>query len=215
MPYLTPNTLPAQFQCRSLFFPATVEWAAIVQGALLELTYAHNFEQYGAITPEECAAVFSDMSDRFAYDQGVCRVVGELILYAGATSPDSRWLLCDGSSLVRADYPDLFSVIGTLYGAADSLHFNLPDLQDRVPMGVGGNTLATQIGEATHTLTSAEMPVHSHSEVIATPFVADITTPTAPVAQVGAGVTGTAGGGAAHNNIQPSLVLNYFIVAAT
>jgi microcystin-dependent protein len=39
----------------------------------------------------------------------------------------SGLLLCDGSSVLRADYPELFDVIGTIYGNVDSTHFNLPD----------------------------------------------------------------------------------------
>ena len=38
------------------------------------------------------------------------------------------YLLCNGASLVRASYAALFSAIGTIYGAADGSHFNLPDL---------------------------------------------------------------------------------------
>lgn len=86
--------------------------------------------------------------------------------YAGATPP-SGWLLCDGSSLLRTDYPDLFAAIGTKYGSADGLHFNVPDCRGRVPVGKDGTAefldLGTTGGEKAHTLTSAEMPSHYHS----------------------------------------------------
>lgn len=215
MPYLTPNTLPADTICRVLFIPNDLDWLAQVTGALQELTFSRNWTPYGAVTVDQAVQAMTDMFDQFCFDQGVCRVVGELILFAGPASPDSRWLLCDGASLLRSTYPTLFAVIGTAYGAVDGTHFSLPDLRDRVPMGVGTNALAAQIGSSTHTLTSAEMPAHTHTEITATPFVGDVTTPTAPVAQVGAGITGSAGGGGAHNNIQPSLAVNYFIVALT
>ena len=42
------------------------------------------------------------------------------------------YLLCNGASLLRASYPALFSAIGTIYGAADGSHFNLPDYRDRM-----------------------------------------------------------------------------------
>jgi microcystin-dependent protein/prefoldin subunit 5 len=42
--------------------------------------------------------------------------------------PDG-YLACDGSSLLQADYPDLYAVIGEQFGSDDSLSFNLPDLR--------------------------------------------------------------------------------------
>lgn len=48
-------------------------------------------------------------------------------------TPPGGWLEEDGASLVRATYPDLFAVIGTMYGAADGTHFNLPDARGRLP----------------------------------------------------------------------------------
>lgn len=51
------------------------------------------------------------------------------------------WLLCDGSAVSRIDFGALFSVIGTYWGAGDGINtFNLPNLQDRFP--VGANTLS-------------------------------------------------------------------------
>lgn len=38
----------------------------------------------------------------------------------------SGWLLCDGSSVPTASYPELFSAIGYLYGGSEN-NFNLPD----------------------------------------------------------------------------------------
>ena len=46
----------------------------------------------------------------------------------GGTSAPGGWLLCNGSSLLRADYPVLFAVIGTSYGSIDGSHFTLPNL---------------------------------------------------------------------------------------
>lgn len=68
-----------------------------------------------------------------------------------------------GQSLLRADHPELFAEWGTTYGAVDGTHFNAPDLQDRFIIGVGfTNALGVAGGEATHVLTQAEMPSHSH-----------------------------------------------------
>jgi microcystin-dependent protein len=61
--------------------------------------------------------------------------VGTLIDFAGATAP-TGYLVCDGSSVSRTTYADLFAVIGTLYGAGDgSTTFGLPNLIDRVKQG--------------------------------------------------------------------------------
>lgn len=60
------------------------------------------------------------------------------IQMTGRSTPDTGWLMCDGSSVLRADYLDLFNVIGTAFGAADGTHFNLPDMRGKFPRGVAG-----------------------------------------------------------------------------
>lgn len=72
---------------------------------------------------------------------------GAVIPYAGASAP-TGFLLCDGSSLVRASYADLFSAIGTAFGAADGSHFNIPDMRSRVPLGAGAGTFVTTFAAA-------------------------------------------------------------------
>ena len=48
-------------------------------------------------------------------------------------TPPTGWLEEDGASLVRATYPALFALIGTMHGAADGTHFNLPDMRGKFP----------------------------------------------------------------------------------
>lgn len=234
MPYLTPENNPTNLVCRVLLIPDDVQWLAIVNGALSELTYRFNFEQYGSVTPDECVERFSEMVDNVAYDRGVCRVVGEIIPFAGDTSPNTDWLVCDGSSLLRADYPDLFAVIGVVYGATDGTHFNIPDLRGRIPLGVGSApslssyVLGANGGEETHTLTTSEAPSHSHSdsghshtEGNASPTLIAIGAGVPAASAIpSVGVTGSgfanlsnSGGGGAHNNLQPYLAVNYLIVS--
>lgn len=89
--------------------------------------------------------------------------VGEIYMYAGSVAP-SGFLLCDGSSVSRSTYAELFDVIGTNFGQGDgSTTFGIPDLRGRVIVGASANhSLAETGGEETHQLVSAEIPVHSH-----------------------------------------------------
>ena len=77
---------------------------------------------------------------------------GIVMPFAGSTAPQG-YLLCDGSAVSRTDYADLFTAIGTTYGAGDeSTTFNLPNLSGRVVLGVSqSHALGTTGGEATHT----------------------------------------------------------------
>jgi len=222
MAYLTPDTIPADTICRVLFIPNSQEFLANVTGALQLLTFPESFVEFGLLTPDQTAAAYVDMFDQFCFNQGVCRMIGEIIAYAGPTSPDSRWLPCDGSSLLRVDYPDLFNVIGTVYGAADSSHFSVPDLCGRTAVGLGTGSglsprsLGDSFGEETHVLTTGELASHSHttgnSAVLGTsaPPPLDALGPNPFTA-----FTGNTGNDDPHNNMQPSLAINYLIVALT
>jgi len=54
----------------------------------------------------------------------------------GGTAAPPGYLLCDGTSYARADYADLFNVIGTAYGTADGSSFNVPDMQGMFVRGI-------------------------------------------------------------------------------
>jgi hypothetical protein len=60
-----------------------------------------------------------------------------MVAYFGRSSPPSdRWLVCDGSAVSRAQYPELFAAIGTRYGVGNgSTTFNLPAAMERVAWG--------------------------------------------------------------------------------
>lgn len=150
------------------------------------------------------------------------------IIQTAAASARPGWMLCQGQSLLRSDYPSLFSAIGTIYGAADSTHFSLPDLRGRVALGSGTATGAAgatahalgQIsGEETHALTVAEIPSHRHN--VRAPSSANGANQIMVPSYAGTGTedgasntgqpTEAAGGGGAHNNMQPYVVLNYII----
>lgn len=103
---------------------------------------------------------------------------GTIMSWSNSTVP-SGFLECDGSAVSRTTYADLFAVVGTDYGSGDgSTTFNLPDMQDRTTVGAstsksysttGGNESETPTGSVTvdnHTLTSSQMPTHSHNTSI-------------------------------------------------
>lgn len=88
--------------------------------------------------------------------------------YAGTSIPE-RWMKCEGQTLSRTDYSELFSVIGTAYGSGDgSTTFNLPNLEGRFPIGYKSsdtdfNMLGKKGGSKTHTQTENEIAPHTHT----------------------------------------------------
>jgi microcystin-dependent protein len=149
---------------------------------------------------------------------------GSITMFAGSSAPEG-YLLCQGQAVSRSTYSDLFAVIGTTYGSGDnSTTFNVPNLEGRVPVGLDTsqtefNVLGETGGAKTHTLTSGEMPSHVHDQyVTASPggYIdgRESWTGDKLVAPYPSGITtGSSGGGGAHNNLQPYIVLNYIIKA--
>jgi microcystin-dependent protein len=92
---------------------------------------------------------------------------GAVLPYAGSVAPQ-YFLLCNGQSLLTADYPDLFAAIGYSYGGSGA-NFNLPNFKGRVPVGLDStqiefDALGETGGAKTHTLTEAQMPSHTHTQ---------------------------------------------------
>lgn len=94
---------------------------------------------------------------------------GVINMWATTTAPTS-WLLCDGTAVSRTTYAALFAVISTTYGTGDgSTTFNVPNLKGKVPVGrdsadTSFDTMGELGGSKTHTLSSAEMPIHTHTQ---------------------------------------------------
>ena len=98
-------------------------------------------------------------------------VVGTMQIYAGSDVPEG-YLLCDGQEISREEYADLFATIGTTWGAGDgATTFNVPDMREVAPVGVGASTRA----ESTHDAFTLgefkddQMQSHNHSATVGGP----------------------------------------------
>nr|DAH86691.1 MAG TPA: tail collar domain [Caudoviricetes sp.] len=161
--------------------------------------------------------------------------IGSIVAFSGENIPNG-WLLCDGSVVSRTTYSELFNAIGLNYVEdgvewLDEERFPLPNAKGRTLVGKDStdtdfNTLGKTAGEKTHTLTVNEMASHTHDVAIAVNntvpggaryFFNSAGTTSAPISDTAAwsnSLTAKAtGGGQAHNNLQPSLTLNYIIKA--
>ncbi|WP_372788778.1 phage tail protein [Paraconexibacter sp.] len=160
--------------------------------------------------------------------------IAEIRVFAGNFAPRG-WAFCDGQLLPLAQNTALFSLLGTTYGGDGRTTFALPNLKDRAPLGprrapgLSLYALGESGGEATVTLVQTQIPAHTHT-VKAVPDPAEVQAP-APdraFARSGPGFAYQSnsstnlvpmanqalspnGGGQAHDNRQPLLVLNYII----
>jgi microcystin-dependent protein len=153
--------------------------------------------------------------------------VGEIRMFAGNFAPID-WMLCQGQLLSIAEYTTLFQLIGTTYGGDGQTTFQLPDLRGRFPLHQGdGFTLGETDGTETVTLTSLQIPTHTH-QAVCSPGGGNSGTPvgnywcTDPAGATaaynesdGSGMAGAAvgmtGGDQPHDNMSPFLVVNFII----
>jgi microcystin-dependent protein len=154
--------------------------------------------------------------------------LGELRVFSFEFAPRG-WAFCDGQTLPINQNQALFSLLGTFYGGNGETTFQLPNLQGRVPLHVGGTLgieQGEQIGEEIHTLNLPELAAHTHL-VGASSAGASTTNPAGNVLAASGdtvytssgppsvslapqSITG-AGGGQPHENRQPYLVLSVCI----
>ncbi|MCB9793816.1 MAG: phage tail protein [Alphaproteobacteria bacterium] len=93
--------------------------------------------------------------------------IAQIVMFAGTFAPRG-WAFCDGQLLPISTYTALFSLVGTTYGGDGRTTFALPDLRGRVPMhpgtgpGLSSRRQGDRGGRETITLSSAQLPAHSH-----------------------------------------------------
>lgn len=154
------------------------------------------------------------------YDDASNYIAGRVFAYAGTDEPIGC-LLCDGRAVSRTTYWELFDAIGTTYGAGDgSSTFNLPNIESRTIIGESDSyALGATGGEEKHTLVSSEIP-----SVLYTGYRASEPTDRTEYGTFSGlwryGSTQTdsivptlvnSGGDQPHNNMQPYIVMRYFI----
>ncbi|BBB69113.1 microcystin dependent MdpB family protein [Undibacterium sp. YM2] len=128
------------------------------------------------------------------------------VLAVGFNYPPRGWLFCNGQTVPISQNSAMFALLGTMYGGDGQNTFGIPDLRGRVVVGSqaqgpglqnvvqgerAGSNNATVIsnGTATISLTTANMPSHTHTGTVTLDSITASTT-----INVG---TGTNGGVAA------------------
>jgi microcystin-dependent protein len=144
--------------------------------------------------------------------------------------PPKGWALTDGQLLPINQNQALFSLLGTTFGGDGRVNFALPDLRGRTPIHVGAShTLGERGGEQAHTLSIAEIPMHTHvanaSSLNANAPVPNnagtgllqaaspdqIYGPAQNLVAMAPGTVANVGGSQAHLNMQPFLTLSFCI----
>lgn len=157
--------------------------------------------------------------------------VGEIRMFAGNFAP-SGWLFCEGQLIAISENETLFNLIGTTYGGDGQQTFALPDLRGRVPIhfgagpGLSSRVLAETGGLEQVTLTTNQMPSHTHSfaaslsaatsnnsagAVLATSPSVRVLSGFAPDNQLNTAAILQTGGNQPHDNFQPYLCVNFII----
>lgn len=231
--YLTPDVFtPANYICGRLRIPDNELFLAAVMGALGDLVKESSWEPFGTMSAEDTAYLALTMLNDFIIHRGTC-MLGTIVAIA-TSDPPTGCLICDGGTYLRVDYPDLYALLLPAY-QTDADHFTTPDLRGQVVIGAGFTlhsvtyNPADVLGEYDHTLITDEMPAHSHTNTPHSHTTEAFLNTTVPAGvdpipasfMVGfpstTGLSGVAidntGNDAPHNNVQPSLALQYAIVA--
>ena len=158
--------------------------------------------------------------------------VGEIRMFAGNFAPRG-WAFCDGQLLAVSQNDALFSLLGTIYGGDGRTTFGLPDVRGRVPLhqgsgpGLSPRRLGSKSGAEKVTLTTNQMPSHTHtlsgSSNVATEsdpqnnLLAETVAPaslyraTQPSLSLSSKSINSEGGSRSHTNLMPFLCINYII----
>lgn len=121
---------------------------------------------YGMLSVSRDPIINSEVATKNYVDSR--HVVGD-IKYSVHSTNHLGWLICDGSSISRSDYAELFNIIGTSFGSDSSTTFNIPNCKGKVlgaigtGIGLTARSIGDLVGEETHTMTLNELVTHSHT----------------------------------------------------
>jgi len=206
-------------------------------GALSSTGFVAHDNMQPSLTVKFCIATQGVFPNREEVDAD--QFIGEIRIFAFDFEPGG-WASCDGRRMPIASNTPLFKILGPDFGGDGRAFFNLPSLQARLPMGVGAGPGLTPrlngepVGTDTVTLDHSQMPKHNHSVTAQDALGSQSSPENAVLAQGGKpdgrdtvplhtyaplppdklmhGQTiSLAGGGQAHENRQPHLVLNICI----
>jgi microcystin-dependent protein len=156
--------------------------------------------------------------------------VGEIRM-VGFNFPPVGWAFCDGQLLPISENDVLFTLIGTTYGGDGQTTFALPDLQGRMPIhqgqgpGTSNYTIGEKAGVETVTLTTNQIPAHTHpplaqtqagnqpspqNNVWASSSLNQFQPPSANTAMNTQLISAT-GGSQPHDNMMPFLTISFII----
>jgi len=152
--------------------------------------------------------------------------IGEIRMFAGNFAPVG-WAFCNGAIIPIDQNDALFNLIGTTYGGDGQTTFALPNLQSQVPVHVGpGFALGQSGGTETVTLTTSQIPAHSHvpqaftdagnlsspaAGVWASSSPATLYDNTPPSIAMSPSAIGSSGGSQPHDNMIPFLAINFIL----
>jgi microcystin-dependent protein len=198
------------------FYPAfNAAWLPVIIGKLLELRDPLLCED----PPDDITAQVDELIARLEVDNSAMTrpEIGEIRMFGFDTAP-SGWLPCNGDTISRTTYADLFAAIGTAFGSGNgTTTFGIPSFIHRMPYGAanGGGDVGGFGGAATHVLQVSEIPSHTHPPLSpATVFRGShaggssgygTANQSQTVDQIT--TTGATGGGGAHNNLPPYMTV--------
>lgn len=100
-------------------------------------------------------------------------ILGQIILWPLNWVPEG-WLACNGQELPIQPNAALYSLLGTTYGGNGSTTFKLPDLRNRVPLGVNTGPEVGQTGGSSTKTVTLPLPAHTHTLGAAAKVTSDL-----------------------------------------
>lgn len=216
-----------------------------IAGAIASAGTAPAFREFSGVSLSLLLECFSVISEKFqwvdtddidAYESAIAGLmrdalqevsmptstvpIGVFFPFAGGIelSPEG-YLFCDGSDYLKTDYPDLFSVIGVLYGTpSNSSYFRVPNMVDRFPLGASTSSayIGMYGGKNLMAINTGMLPPHNHSVttyVTSAAFVGAGSVTRSVINSSASGLTGNVGAGESFD-ITPKHVVTRYIIRA-